>query len=107
MKYALRSILRSNLTKSASFEILPHTLNLAVHRAELLPVISTALSKVSRYNFNYSKYLPHILEEHIRFVHSDAISWTLYYCWKYDVEIGNDISDKIITSRDCIPILLL
>ncbi len=107
MKYALRSVLRSNLTKSASFEILPYALNLAVHRSELLPVISAALSNVSSYNFEYSKYFPRILEEHVRFGHSDAISWTLYYCLKYDVKIGNDLSNKIIDSRDCIPILLL
>lgn len=104
MKYALRSILSSSLTRNASLEILPHALNLAVHRAELLPVISTALRNASSYNF---EYLPRILEEHVRFEHSDAISWTLYYCWKYDVEISNGISDKIIASRDCIPILLL
>lgn len=105
MKYALRSILR--LTRNNSLEILPHALNLAVHRAELLPVISSALSRVSGYNFDYSKYLPSILAEHIRFGHSDAISWTLYYCWKYDVKISDDLSSKIMDSRDCIPILLL
>ena len=107
MKYALRSILHSNLTKGASLEILPHALNLAVHRSELLPVISTTMNNVSSYRFDYSKYLPRILEEHVRFGHSAAISWTLYYCWKYGVEIGEDLSGKVIDSHDCIPILLL
>lgn len=107
MKYAIRSILSSALTKNAHLEILPHALNLAVHRAELLPVISGAMNKISNSDFDYAKYLPRILAEHVRFGHSDAISWALYYCQRYSIEIEDSISEEIISSHDCIPILLL
>lgn len=106
MKYALKQIIGC-ADEDLNVDILRYGLNIAVHHPIVLPVLLKLINRVPRSDFSYHDVLFTIMKEHIRFRRSDAVSWLLYYCRIHRLPIPIDIARSIISSGECIPMLLL
>ena len=108
LKYALKALFGQDLDASALSDVLPYALNLSFHQPGLLPLLEGPLDASTAHGaFKFDYEIQQLILEHSRFRRSDAVSWALYYCNKYGVEIEDSYADEIILSSDCIPILML
>ena len=108
LKYALKALMAQDLDIDALSKVLRYALNLSFFQPSLLPLLHKPMDTLSSHGaFGYRDELRTLVREHSRLGHSDAVSWALYYCQQYGVDIGDDIADAVILSRDCIPILFL
>lgn len=107
IKFAISSIVR-HVNNDDKMTIANYITNLAWHYPILLPFIDDMnidadlfsvsdlpekLVKIAEYNAEHSK--------------SDGIAWPLYYLIKNNIDISEQLAEKIIESKDCISICLL
>ena len=89
--------------------ILDYALSLAFHQPALVPLLGDMLEAAyfCQAGFRYSQKISTLLAEYSRLRYSDATAWALYYAIRYNVPIGETAAERIIETRDCVPILLL
>ena len=88
--------------------VLKYLLGLCIKYPILIPVLNTLFEKVNTTNgFVYISQLIRILEEHTINKRSDAVAWILYYLNKFSQPIPSNTAKAIVTSSDCIGILML
>lgn len=89
--------------------ILDYALSLAFHQPVLAPLLADMLEAAYRCQtaFRYGQQISALLAEYSRLRYSDATAWALYYAISYNVPIGETAANRIIETRDCVPILLL
>lgn len=107
IKYAAKTIVRDIDDKTVDI-VLKYLLGLCIKYPVLIPVLNALFEKVDTTNgFVYTSQLLKILEEHTINRRSDAMAWTLYYLNKFSQPIPLDIAQAVITTNDCIAILML
>ena len=118
LKYALKTLIGSlgkdKLTvflsqSHAIGTILSYALNLSFHQPVLVPLLDRLLdvALLSRRRFPYRVEIQRLLCEYTRARYSDATSWILYYSKIYGVPVQECCAERIVASRDCVPLLLL
>ena len=114
LKYGFKSLIGTILRRDPYVDdlirlVLRYTLNLCFYRPVLVPLLERLFDVFlsSGGPFEYADTLQRLLAEHGRSRRSDAITWLLYFCIKYDVKVDNSDACHIVNSEDCIPLLLL
>ena len=89
--------------------ILDYALSLAFHQPALAHLLGDMLEAAyfCQAGFRYGQQISALLAEYSRLRYSDATAWALYYAIRYNVPIGETAAERIIETRDCVPILLL
>lgn len=107
LKYAFKAI-EKRLNINGKRYCLDYILNLAPHYPILIPTIDNLLDEVcKKFKFNYEDQLQYLLLESAVNYRSDSMCWTLYYLLKNDCEIGADVAEKIMATKDCLSILMV
>ena len=89
--------------------LLDYALSLSFHQPVLVPLLRDMLEAayLCQSDFRYGPQISTLLGEYSRLRYSDATSWALYYAISYNVPIEKTAAERIIQTRDCVPILLL
>jgi len=91
--------------------IFKNILNLSFYQPILLPLLNNehfnSLIQDHLGNLNFKNKFGKILTTNIEHHRSDAVSWTLYYHYKYKIPVSDTNVKKIIETKDCIPMLIL
>lgn len=108
LKYALRALIGVITTAGAEWDVkekvIQYALNLSFYRPVLLPILNPILEDGF---VSDEEIFQRLTDEFIRLQYSDIISWALYFAGKFEMPISASSADKILATRDCIPILLL
>jgi len=108
LKYALKSLVNRELGFMADVDVLRYALTLSFHQPVLLPLLEKLFdSTMFSGMFLYASELQQLALEHARLRRSDAVAWALYYLNKYGVAVEAVCADEILSSGDCVPLLLL
>jgi len=112
IKYAIKSIINNvNYVNERTLEsLIQYLLTLCIKYPILLSLLNTLFEKnINNNNKLYSNQILSILNEHTINKRSDAMTWGIYYLNNYlaDIDIPEDIASKVISSKECIPILFL
>jgi len=113
-KYGIKSLIGVVCSSESPAEyevidfVLRYIIDLSFHHAVLLPTLERLFDILLAVDgsFRFGGELNELLREHVRFRHSDAISWALYYFIKYNAPL-DDLGQDIVDSEDCIPMVLL
>lgn len=107
VKYAVKAISKKIDRRDAP-QFVEHLFNICQHHPIVIPLVNDTLSLVlKKRSIDYHAELNHLLNVSILNSRSDAMSWLLYYLFRYDVAIDNKLLEKIIETNDCISILML
>jgi len=109
LKYAIKAIINGVKDETAKL-LLKYTLNLCIKYPILLPLLDTLFEKIKISSKDLdliTEQLLNVVNEHAINRRSDAITWGLYYLNKLSRAIPKETADKVIRSKDCIPILFL
>ncbi len=106
LKYAVKTI-TPNLSGYAITRILGTVINLAWHFPILVPHLDLYLSCDEVDASQYAEKINKLIIESAKNGRSDGMAWSIYYLWKFNLDISEDASREVIESGDCISILLL
>ncbi len=91
--------------------IFKNILNLSFYQPSLLPLLNdkcfNSIYKQNPKKLVFKDKLKKILMKNCEYHRSDAVSWTLYYYYKCKMQVSNKDAEKVIETKDCIPMLLL
>ena len=119
LKFALKSLAGKVVTEETDPEeqtepeivhvVLERALNLAFHQPMLIPMLGQLLdAEAGSVETNqHADELLTLLKENVRFRRSDMMSWMLYYCHRHDIFVPDEVVSSIITTGDCVSILLV
>jgi hypothetical protein len=108
LKYALKNVVRRKLGSMAEFDVVRYALALSFHQTALLPLLETLFdATLLTDKFLFSAQVSRITLENARYRRSDGMAWGLYYLHKYGVSISAEVAEEVISSRDCVGLLLL
>ncbi|WP_172116203.1 antiviral reverse transcriptase Drt4 [Halomonas hibernica] len=107
IKFAISSIIK-HIHEDDTITIADYILNLSWHYPLLLPFLDEMdINEENLAHFDLKEKLIKIINNNAHYKRSDGIAWPLYYLRKYNLEIENHVSEKIIESRDCVSICML
>ncbi|MFD4121152.1 antiviral reverse transcriptase Drt4 [Alcaligenes faecalis] len=108
LKYAGNALVTSDLSASAKEATLDYLLVLAVANPVLLPLLEKLFDDTMiGGRIRHSDRILKILQDGALRHRSDAMSWALYYCRKYNLRIPQTIANAIIKTEDCVALLSL
>ncbi len=106
LKYAVKSIL-AEAEGEVAHAVLLYILNLSVYYPIVIPIINPLLDKLKVTTFPYPEEINFLLNTHVQYQRSDAVSWLLYYVFKYHISLPEKLVHDLIQTEDCLPILML
>lgn len=107
LKYALKTIVRRKLGSMAEFDVILYALTLSFHQTALLPLLKPLLDAIPLSGFLFGDELRRIALENARYRRSDGMAWSIYYLNKYKVGLNKELIDEVMTSRDCVALVML
>ena len=115
LKYGLKSIISKFFNPNVDVDsnvlglTIDYVLSLSYHYSALTPLLEDLfnVAVVDDGSFAYGDHLTTLLQKFIRLRRSDAITWALYFCIKYNVPLSCASALRIIELGDCIPMLML
>lgn len=104
-KYAARMLANSKKfdKNSASF-FLEYLIAIAVHTPSVLPILCQIAKK---YNVDSGLKINSVLKQAIKFQHSDAICWCLYFMGICNIAVSDELAKAIIETKDCMSMGML
>lgn len=109
LKYALKSLLGKQPQLVNDTDVFHYALNLAYHQPVLVPVLErffSAAESLAPFQ-RFTPELQQMAQEHARQGRTDAISWSLYYHHRLDVDVEEQCAIAVAESQDCVPLLVL
>jgi hypothetical protein len=114
LKYAAKVITSKEIEQLGYLDVLDYLLTLTFRNPELLPVIHKLIDNsclnLGGHQIDWHQTIPklaRVLAENIRLKQSDGMCWCLYYLRRLNVEITEEIANKIIETNDALAILTL
>ena len=108
LKYALKALIgvikKSEANRYAKEKVIKYALNLSFHQPVLFPLLNNLIDDDFMPDHNEFQKLT---SEFAKLRHSDILSWPLYFSGKFQIPIEDSSVDQILSSGDCIPILIL
>jgi hypothetical protein len=108
LKYALKTLFSHQLSPQAQSDVLPYALGLCFHQPALLPTLGRLLTQMSSAALlPYQERLNALVQDNAQSRRSDGMCWALYYMIQREVPIDSKTAEAVITSGDCLSLLLL
>ena len=107
-KYALKALIRSDLSYWAANDVLRYGIMLAYHQPVLIPLLGELFERtLLGPSFGWGSELQEIALENAKSGRSDGMVWTVHYLNRYSVKVSTEVADAILASRDCLALLTL
>lgn len=106
LKYAV-SLIVYQIKDEAFTSVFDYLINLSWHYPILMPYLGILIDNVDVSDEVYNLKFNSLLKECVTNKRSDGVAWLLYFCFKKEISLKDEILDEIIDMKDCLSLCIL